>query len=61
MHGNSVAGNDDSFVMNHFRDISDVRLKRKEQDKTKLMEQRVPSIQIDFLKAASPLSSAHGL
>lgn len=48
-------------MMNNFRGIFDVRLKNKEQDKTRLMEQRIQRIQIDSIKAASLLNSACGL
>ena len=48
-------------MMNNLRNIFDVRLKNKEQDKTGLMEQRIQCIQIDYIKAVSSLNSVHGL
>lgn len=61
MHLNSVTGKDVPFVMNNFRYIFDVELKNKEQDKTRLMEQRIQRLQRDYIKAVSPLHSVRGL
>ena len=61
MRLNSITRKDTPLVMNNFRGIFDVRLKNKEQDNTRLMEQRIQCIQTDFIKAASLLNSAHGL
>lgn len=61
MHLNSVTGKDAPSVMHNFRKIFDVRLKNKEQDKTRLMEQRIQCTQRDYIKAGSPLNSVHGL
>lgn len=48
------------FVMSNFRNIFDVRLKNKDQDKTGLMEQ-IQCIQVDYIKALSLLNSIHGI
>ena len=62
MHLNSITGKDTPhFMMSNFRNISDVRLKNKEQDKTGLMKQRTQCIQIDYMKVVSSLNSLHGL
>lgn len=42
-------------MKNDFRNISDVRLKNKEQDKTGLMEQRIQCIQNESIEALSSL------
>lgn len=61
MHLNSITRKDTPLVMHNFRNIFDVRLKNKEQDKTRLMEQRIQYIQIDYIKAGSLLNAVHGL
>lgn len=61
MHLNSVTRKDTPLVMHNFRNIFDARLKNKEQEKTRLMEQRIQCIQIDYIKAVRLLNAAHGL